>query len=207
MYMTVSTVTVIAHHPTATLKVAMLKPSKAKHDGKPVLCGGRLDLAKKELPIACATREWDEEMGGRGATLVNLQHWATRTDPYAEPRHTTLPKVIEGYSNQVIGHPPITAYYACPDFIFTAQVNGEPWPNDNEAEECFWFDLRKLQIPANPRDDMFGGQHVLILGMWLLEYCAGPSAVKPTEQFANAIQLRTYLRSDKVRKMLGSIMA
>lgn len=200
LYLAIPTVTIIGRHPENPGKVAMLKPAKGKHHGKPVLPGGRLNLSEQELPEAAAPREFHEEMGGKGATLAELVRWATRTDSYAEPREKRLHEITPGTQTSIAGGLfPVTAYYACPDFIFTAVVCGELWPNDGEAEECFWFDLQQLKIAPTPEESMFGGQHDLILGVYCLSLQARVCmSGLPNRYFANTQELRETLRTTKI---------
>ncbi len=203
LHFAIPTVTIIGCHPDNPYKVAMLKPANNKHRGKPVLCGGRINLPDQEKPWVAALREFNEEMGGKGAKLENMEHWATRTDPYAEPREKRLHEITPGTEvNVAAGTLPVTAYYACPDYIFTAVVRGEIWPRDGEAEECFWYDFNGFGVAETPEKSIFGGQHDLILGVYFLEQNTCLTGEEDLNQlFSNAVQLRTWLR----QRILGAL--
>ena len=194
LHFAIPTITVIGYHPKDPMKVAMLKPARLKHEGKPVLCGGKINLATQESAIDAARRKWQEEMGGKKSTINNISLWAVRSDLYAEKRYKKLHEITPGTQIDIsAGLLNTVAYYACPDYIFIAKVIGEPAPNDNEAEECFWQDIRHLKIAPTPEESKMGGQHDLILGVYFLQMYS-ESFSDASQQFRNHTQLRRTLR-------------
>jgi 8-oxo-dGTP pyrophosphatase MutT (NUDIX family) len=203
MHIAVPTVTIIAYRSNNPFEMLLVKPANNKHGGRPVLVGGKIDLAKGESKKSSILREWHEEAGGRKAVIINPVEWTTRTDLYAEPRETRLGKVVSGHCpfiNTTIE--PVKAFYACPDFIFKGAVEGEPWPKDDEIEKCLWFDLRDLKIAPTPEESEFGGQHDLILGAYFLEI-QGHRLMDKYTMFADCKRLREWLRSQRIGAMMA----
>ena len=56
--------------------------------------------------------------------------------------------------------------YGSPDAVYIARVKGTPYPNDGEAKQCIWFDVRELVITETADESKFGAQHDLLLGLY-----------------------------------------
>ncbi len=193
----IPTVTVVACHPQDHLKVLLVK-SVNKHDGRLVLVGGCLNLQNCELPRRAVVREFTKEVGGKGATLEDLTFWTVKSDPYLDVRASTLGKLTHDRCQPGVTSLEVAGHYGCPDWLFVGKVVGEPFPKDGEVEDCVWFDLRDLQISANPLDSQFGADHDLILGFY--KFMKDWRLPPDIEEFlASTNGLRSYLRS-KLRK-------
>ena len=164
----VPTSTVIARHQNDPYKIAVLVPVE-KHKQRKVACGGRIE--PDQTPESCIITEFGQEMGGKGAFLTNVRLFAIRTDADGDIRigpKVTLGKLsfdqcpVENRSLEVTGH------YGVPDHIFIADVVGEPFPNDHEAKECIWIDVRDIAVTATEEASTFGAQHDLVMIVYRL---------------------------------------
>ncbi len=176
---TESTVTHVAA-PTATIIAAdasdpyfvwVLKPT-AKHNGKLVLPGGKIELHTGQTPRQCAIDEFSQEAGGQGAYLENLKLFALRSDPYGDVREVSLAKVTNESGPKEDRNKPVIAYYGAADSIFLAAVIGVPAPKDGEAKEFLQINVCEIACSKTPEESRFGAQHDLILLLYRL-YLSG----------------------------------
>ncbi len=206
----VPTSTVIARHKKNPYLVTTLVPVE-KHKNRNVACGGRIE--PDQTPETCIVTEYEQEMGGKGSFIENVRLFAIRTDATGDIRvnpKVTLGKLSfdqcpeENRSLQVAGH------YGVPDHIFIADVEGEPSPNDHEAKECVWVDIRKIVVTATEEESTFGAQHDLVLIVYRL-YLAGRDV--EVDDFVDLNQLRrklpalieAYERRWTLRRIAGKI--
>ncbi len=136
-----------------------------KHKGRLTLVGGRCTLPKQSH-TTCIREEWTQEAGGKGARLVNLRHWAYKTDRNADPRPTTLGKVTDKRCPEELINQPVLGLYGSPDALFIAEVEGEPYPSDGEAKQCLLIDVRDIKITSTANESKFGAQHDLVLALY-----------------------------------------
>lgn len=160
----VPTSTAIAYHKDDPYRVYCIEQA-VKHNGRLTLIGGRRELPAQNHRT-CIEEEWVQEAGGKGATLSRLTQFLTKSDPFADPRQTTLGKVTSNQCPKELSNQPVLGLYGCPDVIFLAQVEGEPYPNDGEAKQCVLIDIRDLVITETAEQSKFGAQHDLLLGLY-----------------------------------------
>ena len=171
----VPTSSVIAIDAKDPLKVWVIKHHPSKHKGRMTLVGGKVKLDDEQSHADCMREEWQEEVGGKGAYLIDLGRWAVRTDANADVRMVTLGKVTHDHCPVELRNLVVRARYGVPDVIYTGRVGGIPAPNDHEAECCLAFDLRQLKITETEEESIFGAQHDLILAVYYLERLGRPT--------------------------------
>lgn len=160
--------------------VWVLRPT-AKHNGKLVLPGGKIELHAKQSPRQCAIDEFNQEAGGQGAYLKNLQLFALRSDPYGDVRNVNLSKVTNASGPEEDKTKPVIAYYGTADSIFLAEVIGVPAPKDGEAKEFLRLDVRQIECSATPEESRFGAQHDLVLLLYRLHLAGRPVQLQDLE--------------------------
>lgn len=159
----VPTSTIIGYHPQDPALVCVLVHA-AKHQGRMTMPGGKCTGGKTHRE--CALEEFDQEVGGLGASLLNLRLLAIKYDLLADVRKTTLGRATDYLCPQAEAEEEVTALYGCPDHIFVAEVQGEPSPKDGEAKSTLWFDVRTLVIAPNSAESAFAAEHDLILHLY-----------------------------------------
>jgi|GEM_PF-2960061 len=160
----VPTSSVIAYHQDDPYKVSLIEQAK-KHRCRLTLIGGRCELPGQSHET-CIQEEWVQEAGGKGAELTFLTYFLTKNDRFADPREVTLGKLTSGKCPQELIDLPVLGLYGSPDAIYMARVKGTPYPNDGEAKQCIWFDVRELVITETADESKFGAQHDLLLGLY-----------------------------------------
>lgn len=199
----IATSSVIALHPEDPYKVNVIRHNPNKHGGRLTLVGGKIE--PDQSPFECAIEEWKQESGGKGAILVpdSILLWATKNDVNADVRLkplSSLPKNYQGSLHSDVDKV-VEAHYGVPDYIFIATVRGEPFPGDDEALECLWYDLRGIEWAESPEVSAFGAQHDLILMVYLLTLTGerGLSASDFTDMSHLRANLRNLFRGRKRR--------
>ncbi|HNA72206.1 MAG TPA: NUDIX domain-containing protein [Candidatus Obscuribacter sp.] len=156
----VPTSTVIGYRPEAPHMICVLEHAQ-KHNGRLTLPGGKRTGADTHLQ--CAINEFDQEVGGSGASLFDIELLWVKADPLADVRRVSLAKATDNRCPQSMKNTGVTAFYGYPDYIYRAAVSGEPSPKDGEAKSVRWFDINDLVIEASPEASIFGAQHDLII--------------------------------------------
>jgi len=162
--MAIPTSSVIAHREGDPFQVYVIKQAK-KHNRRLMMVGGRVALPQ-QTHFDCARAKWDQEAGGLGATLVDLQKWGVRWDPSVDVREITLGKATNNLCPPELRNLPVMGHYGLPDTIFVASVNGTPHPKNGEAEKVVLLDVREIVITENEADSQFGAQHDLVLALY-----------------------------------------
>ncbi|MBI5171737.1 MAG: NUDIX hydrolase [Candidatus Melainabacteria bacterium] len=177
------TATIIAADANDPYYVWVLRPT-AKHNGKLVLPGGKIELHAKQSPRQCAIDEFNQEAGGQGAYLKDLKLFALRFDPYGDVREVSLAKVTNESGPPEDKNKPVIAYYGTADSIFLAEVIGVPAPKDGEAKEFLRIDVREIESSATPEESRFGAQHDLVLLLYRLYLDGRPVQLEDLEDLA-----------------------
>ncbi len=186
----VPTSTIIAHHKDNPYRVYVIEQAK-KHNGRLTLVGGRCELPAQDHET-CIKEEWVQEAGGKGATLTGLRFWLAKNDRFADPRKTTLGKVTSNQCPKRLINQPVLGLYGCPDAIFIAAVEGEPYPNDGEAKQCLLIDVREIVITETPEQSKFGAQHDLLLALYR-QYLDRKIYFEPVEPISDMADFRRSL--------------
>jgi hypothetical protein len=173
----VPTSSIIAYHPDDKYLVAVLEQAE-KHRGRLTIAGGKIELPRQNAR-QCAVEEFDQECGGKGCTLDDIKLWAIKTDPYSDVRESKLGKLTHNLCPELLRDVPVIGHYGAPDHIYTASAIGTPYPKDGEAKQCFFFDVRTIEITADEKDSKFGAQQDLYLAVYRL-YLDG-RAVEPDD--------------------------
>lgn len=187
----IGTSSVIAHERDRRHMVCVIEHYKTKHDGRLTIVGGRVVIPKQVHPDA-ADEEFTQEVGGMGAILEERQPWAVKTDPYSDIRLSTFGKLTHGQCRPEHSDIVVRGHYGCPDVIYTAVVNGTPWPNDHEAVRAFFTDVFEIRITETPEESKFGAQHDLYLAVYALYLKGRPVDIS---DFADLKALRAKLLS------------
>lgn len=158
-HVSVPTSTVIGIKPENKFLVLMIRPTD-KHEGKLVLPGGRWKIGQ-QVGHNAAVSEWFEEVGGEGSTIEeeSLFLLGVASDPNRDIREILFSKFQHLPPEEVKNDFLVTAHYGCPDSIYIAHVLGEPHPNDGEAKECQWVDIRKVD-----QGEIGAGHDVVVQG-------------------------------------------
>jgi ADP-ribose pyrophosphatase YjhB (NUDIX family) len=161
----IPTATVIGCRPDNPYLVLLIKHLPTKHRGRWTLPGGRID--GDEGWLACAVREWFEEVGGLGATLGSILLFCCATDPRRDSRIKTLGDLENGQCHWLLRKVKTRGVYGYVDYFVTAQINGIPAPNPDtpEAEVCEYRDVREMRFFKNPDQGEIAAGHDVIL--WL----------------------------------------
>lgn len=152
--------------------VCVIKHS-AKHRQRITLIGGkRTGEATHE---DTAKEEFAQEVGGLDATIHGLSLWAVKSDRLCDVREVTLGRVTDEHCPPHLSDIKVTAYYGYPDYIYTGVIEGTPSPNDGEAQDVTWIDVRDIVITEHEEDSQFGAQHDLVLALyrWWVEHFGG----------------------------------
>ncbi len=189
----VPTSTIIAATAHDPHKVWVIEQAK-KHRKRMTLVGGRVELPR-QTHLQCAFEEWGQEAGGKGATLIDLQLFATKTDPYSDVRPSTLGKLTHETCAPELRDVEVTGHYGAPDEIYWGRVDGEASPKDGEAKQCLLIDVRDIRCTETEEESRFGAQHDLILIVYRL-FLYGRSVDK--EDFSNFSALRARLLAAKL---------
>lgn len=183
----VPTSTVIARHPNDPYLVAVIEHAQ-KHSGRLTLVGGK--RSGNTSHAQCAVEEWGQEAGGENATLLNPHLWAVKTDVNADIRVVTLKKASDGFCPAELNDVLVAAHYGYPDYLYVADVQGNPAPKDGEAKSARWIDVRTLSVAATPEESAFGAQHDLILAVYRYYLDGRPVEL---EDFTDCVALRQKL--------------
>lgn len=161
-----------------------------KHKGRLTLVGGKV-IMPEQTHEQCALEEWDQEAGGKGAKLHDLKLWAVKTDAHSDVRQATLGKLTHDLCPEALRATVITGHYGCPDYLYLAKVEGEPFPFDGEAKSCKLIDVRDVPWTATEAESRYGAQHDLILMVYRLWLSGRPVDVS---DFTDFRALRAKLR-------------
>lgn len=187
----VPTSTVIGYRPEAPHMICVLEHAQ-KHNGRLTLPGGKRTGAVTHLQ--CAINEFDEEVGGSGASLFDIELLFVKADPLADVRRVSLAKATDNRCPQSLKNIIVTAFYGYPDYIYRAAVSGEPSPKDGEAKSVRWFDINDLVIEASPEASIFGAQHDLIIYQYR-KYLQG--ALVSSVEFADLAIMRSEILASR----------
>lgn len=157
----VPTSTVIGRHPDNPYLVCVITHAK-KHGKRKTLPGGRVELPA-QTHYECVCAEFGQEAGGKGATLANVKLWAIKTDPFSDVRESTLGKLTHETCAPELAKVAVVGHYGAPDYIYLADVVGEPFPLDGEATKCEFIDVRDIVCTATESESGFGAQQDLVL--------------------------------------------
>jgi hypothetical protein len=124
--------------------------------------GGRVELPG-QTHDQCVVAEFAQEAGGKDATLTNLQLWAIKTDPQSDVRESTLGKLTHKTCPRELADVPVVGHYGAPDYIYLADVVGEPYPCDGEATKCEFVDVRQITCTETEAESLYGAQQDLVL--------------------------------------------
>ncbi len=185
----VPTSSVIAVKPEDAYKVCVIEQN-GKHKGRLTLVGGKV-IMPKQTHLECALEEWDQEAGGKQAKLHDVALWAVKTDAHSDVRPATLGKLTHDLCPEELRATPVTGHYGCPDYLYVAKVEGEPYPFDGEAKSCKFIDVRDVPWTATEAESRYGAQHDLILMVYRLHLAGRPVEIG---DFADFRALREKLR-------------
>jgi hypothetical protein len=166
MHITVPTSSIIAVRANDPYKVCVIEQN-GKHNDRLTLVGGKV-IMPEQTHEQCAYEEWDQEAGGRSAKLKGLSLWAVKTDEHSDVRPTTLGKLTHDLCPAELRTLPVVGHYGAPDYIYLANVEGEPYPLDGEAKQCIFIDVREVEVTETEKESRFGAQHDLILAVYRL---------------------------------------
>lgn len=190
IHIPVPTSTIIPHHFDDPYKVYLIEQA-VKHDGKQTLVGGRREFPGQSH-AECAIDEWDQEAGGKGATLINLRFWLDKKDLSVDVRKGTLGQFAGKTCPKHLVNEPAIGLYGSPDAIYIAAVQGTPHPKDGEAKQCLLMDVRDLVITETAEQSKFGAQHDLLLGLYRY-YLDKNQYVGSGTNLEDMSKLRTFL--------------
>lgn len=158
------TATLIGYQENDPHSILVIEPAGSN---KLNLLSGKVDLASKESYQAAIQREFNKKCGSQGATLKHLKPFAVAIDPYRDVRSVALyslqPAASLGEQDNLL----VNDHYGTPEFIFFAQVQGVPVPQDSRTLLCSFIDTRLIQIEKFSRghDVIFMAyQHYLATG-------------------------------------------
>lgn len=161
-----------------------------KHKGRLTLVGGKV-IMPEQTHEQCALEEWDQEAGGKGAKLHDVKLWAVKTDAHSDVRQATLGKLTHDLCPESLRATVVTGHYGCPDYLYLAKVEGEPFPFDGEAKSCKLIDVRDVPWTETEAESRYGAQHDLILMVYRLWLSCRPVDVS---DFTDFRALRAKLR-------------
>lgn len=161
-----------------------------KHKGRLTLVGGKV-IMPEQTHEQCALEEWDQEAGGKGAKLHDVKLWAVKTDAHSDVRQATLGKLTHDLCPESLRATVVTGHYGCPDYLYLAKVEGEPFPFDGEAKSCKLIDVRDVPWTETEAESRYGAQHDLILMVYRLWLSGRPVDVSDLTDFR---ALRAKLR-------------
>lgn len=161
-----------------------------KHKGRLTLVGGKV-IMPEQTHEQCALEEWDQEAGGKGAKLHDMKLWAVKTDAHSDVRQATLGKLTHDLCPESLRAAVVTGHYGCPDYLYLAKVEGEPFPFDGEAKSCKLIDVRDVPWTETEAESRYGAQHDLILMVYRLWLSGRPVDVS---DFTDFRALRAKLR-------------
>lgn len=185
----VPTSSVIAVSPVDPYQVCVIEQN-GKHKGRLTLVGGKV-IMPEQTHEQCALDEWDQEAGGKSAKLVDVSLWAIKTDAHSDVRSATLGKLTHDRCPEELRSTVVTGHYGCPDYLYLAKVEGEPFPFDGEAKSCKFIDVRDVAWTATEAESRYGAQHDLILMVYRLWLSGRPVDLS---DFADFRALRAKLR-------------
>ncbi len=185
----VPTSSVIAILPNDPYQVCVIEQN-GKHKGRLTLVGGKV-IMPEQTHEQCALEEWDQEAGGKQAKLFDTSLWAIKTDAHSDVRPSTLGKLTHDLCPESLRSTPVTGHYGCPDYIYLAKVEGEPYPFDGEAKSCKFIDVRDIPWTETEAESRYGAQHDLILMVYRLWLSGRPVDIS---DFADFRALRAKLR-------------
>lgn len=186
----VPTATVIGICPDDEHRVWVIQHQDTKHAGRLTLVGGRLE--PNQTFLDCILAEWEQEVGGKGATIFDINEWSTKTDPYSDVRVSTFGKLTHNRCDEAHCGIKVIGLYGLPDKIFTAKVRGTPFPKDGEAKQCLLVDLREMALAPTLEESAFGAAHDVILYAYKMSLSGRPII---DADFTDLTKLRASLRN------------
>jgi ADP-ribose pyrophosphatase YjhB (NUDIX family) len=154
--------------------ITAIKWDQSKEGGRLAVPGGKVNLFLRESHVDCIRRELAEELGS-DLRVAKIEMLFTKTDIYSANRPpVSLAKALEDSGRRwlkslrwITRWIPVDGRYGTPDVIYLVTYSGTPQCT-KEARKIVPFNVRDIEIAADPNKSKWGANHDLIVGLYRL---------------------------------------